>query len=166
MSNVRYEYELYPPMCTWLKQKLEDKYKRQNCEIIVVDSHSVNLDSVLETYGVISDYPQAVGLKIEIDVLGIVKWENKSEIIFIEAKKTALNLHDLGQLWAYCKLCDPADAYLLSSAGLGSLDKVLKNLKREDMLDFGDGKRIKKMKVAKWDIMRGEIDNHTIVPKI
>lgn len=166
MSNVRYEYELYPPMCSWLKQQLEDKYKRQNCEIIVVDSHSVNLDSVLETYGVIFDYPQAVGLKIEIDVLGIVKWDKKSEIIFIEAKKTALNLHDLGQLWAYCKLCDPSDAYLLSSVGLGSLDKVLKNLKREDMLDFGDGKRIKKMKIAKWDITRGEIDTHTIVPMI
>lgn len=166
MNNVRYEYELYSPMCDWLKQRLEDKYKRQKCEIIVVDSHSVNLDSVLETYGVISDYPQAVGLQIEIDVLGIVKWESKSEIVFIEAKKNVLTLHDLGQLWAYCKLCDPADAFLLSSVGLGSLDKVLKNLKREDMLDFGNGKKIKKMKVAKWDVIRADIDNQSIIPKI
>lgn len=166
MNNVRYEYELYSPMCIWLRRQLEDKFKRQVCDIIVVDSHSQNLDSFLVKYDVIKDYPQVVGLKIEIDVLGIVKQQSKSKIFFIEAKKTALNLHDLGQLWAYCKLCDPEDAYLLSSVGLGSLDKILKNLKREDMLDFGDGKKIKKMKVAKWDIIRGEIDNQTIVPRM
>ena len=166
MSNVKYEYELYKPMCEWLKSKLENQYKNKNCEIIVVDSHSVNLDSVLEKHGVIKDYSQVVGLKIEIDVLGIVKHNKKTEIIFIEAKKKALTLHDLGQLWAYCKLCNPTEAYLLSSVGLGSLDKVLKNLHREDMLDFGDGKKIKKMKVAKWDIVRNEIDNQSLVPKI
>ena len=166
MNNVRYEYELYPTMCRWLETYLTDKYKRNQCEIIVVDCHSVNLDSVLDSYGVIQEFPQTVGLQIQIDVLGIVKQHNKTEIIFIEAKKTRLNLHDLGQLWAYCKLCDPAEAFLLSSSGLGSLEKVLKNLRREDMLDYGDGKKIKKMKVAKWDIVREAIDNHSIIPKL
>ena len=166
MSNVKREFELYEPMCMWLMQQLKDKYKRENCEVIVVDSHAVTLDTVLEKYGVISDYPQAVGLDIQIDVLGIIKRRNKSEIVFIEAKKTTLNLHDLGQLWAYCKLINPMDAYLLSSKGLGSLEKVLKNLNREDMLDFGTGKIIKKMKVAKWDVLRNTIDYTSIVPKL
>ena len=80
--------------------------------------------------------------------------------------QTALNLHDLGQLWAYCKLCDPAEAFLLSSVGLGSLDKILRNLGREDMLDYGDGREIKKMRVAKWDISRSSIDNLSIIPKM
>lgn len=166
MSNVKYEYELYSAMCKWLEIYLNDKYKGKQYEIIVVDCHSVNLDSVLGSYGVIGDFPQVVGLQIEIDVLGIIKLHNQTEIVFIEAKKTKLNLHDLGQLWAYCKLCDPSEAFLLSSSGLGSLEKVLKNLSREDMLDYGDGKKIKKMKVAKWDVGRGVIDNHSIVPKI
>ena len=166
MSNVRYELELYPPMCNWLKQQLRDKYKRQECDIIVEDSHAVTLDSVLQKYDILSDYPQAVGLDIQIDVVGIVKWKNKSELIFIEAKKTALNLHDLGQLWAYCRLIDPIDAYLLSSKGIGSLDKILRNLRREDMLDFGSGKTIKKMKVAKWDVTRNTVDNNSLVPKL
>lgn len=166
MNNVRYEHELYQPMCEWLRTYLNDKYSRQNCEIFVVDCHSVNLDSVLIAHDVIHDYPQAVGLQIEIDVLGIVKWDSKSEIVFIEAKKTRLNLHDLGQLWAYCKLCDPAEAFLLSSAGVGSLEKVLVNLKREDMLDYGSGKKIKKMKVGKWDVARNNVDHHSLVPKL
>ena len=166
MSNVRYEYQLYDPMRRWLEQKLKDEYRRSAKEVIVVDSHSVNLDAVLREYDVISEYPQSIGLQIEIDVLGIVKLARQSKIVFIEAKKTPLNLHDLGQLWAYCKLCNPSEAFLLSSAGLGSLDKVLKNLHREDMLDFGDGKQIKKMVVAKWDVTRNDVDNQSVVPQL
>ena len=102
----------------------------------------------------------------EIDVLGIILKRGASQIVFIEAKKTELNLHDLGQLWAYCKLCDPAEAFLLSSLGMGSLNKILNNLCRLDLLDFGDGRRIKKMQVGKWDITSNLIDLRTLVPKL
>lgn len=166
MSNVKYEYELYPPMCNWLYNYLCDKHKGRDCKIEVIDAHAVDLDSVLEKHGVIKDYPHIVGLQIQIDVLGIVKYKDNSEISFIEAKKTQLNLHDLGQLWAYCKLCNPSDAFLLSSVGLGNIEKILKNLRREDMLDYGDGTIIKKMKVAKWDVSRNSIDFHTMIPQI
>ncbi len=165
-NNVKKEVELYPSMCNWLKTYLEDKYKNRQCNIIVVDCHSVCLDAVLEKHNIIRYYPQVVGLNIEIDVLGMVIWENKAEIYFIEAKKTALNIHNLGQLLVYCKLCNPEEAYLLSSHGLGSLQKVLGNLKREDLLNYGSGKRIKKIQVAKWDISRNAIDSHSILPKI
>ena len=165
-NNVAKEVELYAKMTVWLDTYLKDKYKGKKCKIIVVDCHSVYLDSVLEKYGIIKYYPQAVGLKIEIDVLGMVIWDNKAEIYFIEAKKTQLNLQNLGQLQIYCKLCDPEEAYLLSSAGLGSLDKVLKILNREDLLDFGSGKRIKKIKVGRWDLSKHSLDNHSVIPKI
>lgn len=165
-NNVKSEFDLYPGMCKWLETYLEDKYKNKKCDVVVVDCHSVYLDLVLGKYDVIKYYPQVVGLKIQIDVLGIVVWEDKAEIYFIEAKKTALNLQDLGQLLIYCKLCNPEEAYLLSSGGLGSLKKVLNNLNREDLLDYGSGRRIKKIKVARWDIAKDGMDNHSIVPKI
>lgn len=165
-NNVRSEFDLYPGMCKWLEIYLKDKFKNKKCEVIVVDCHSVYLDTVLDKYGVIQYYPQIVGLQIEIDVLGIVIWKDKAEIYLVEAKKTALNLQNLGQLLIYCKLCDPEEAYLLSSGGLGSLNKVLNNLNREDLLDYGRGKRIKKINVARWDITKDGIDNHSIVPKI
>lgn len=166
MSDVKFEIELYEAMCTWLKLYLLDKYKNQKCKIFAVDSHSFKLDSVLEQYGIIKYYPQAVGLKIEIDVLGMVIWDDRAEIYFIEAKKNQLTLQNLGQLLVYCKLCNPEEAYLLSSAGMGSLNKVLKVLKREDLLTFGDGKKIRKIKVAKWDVSRKSVDYHSIVPKM
>lgn len=162
--NVKLEIELYQPMCDWLKRYLEDKYKGATVE--TVDSHAKTLDSILEEKGIISQYPQTVGLDIQIDVLGIIKKGRSAKIAFIEAKKTQLNLHDLGQLWAYCKLCDPSEAFLLSSLGLGSLDKILKNLNRTDLLEFGDGKIIKQMQVAKWDITKNSLDYKTIIPKI
>ena len=87
-------------------------------------------------------------------------------LVFIEAKKTQLNLHDLGQLWAYCKLCDPLEAFLLSSSGIGSLNKIMNNLKRIDLLDFGNMKTIKKMQIAKWDILTNSIDFITLIPKL
>lgn len=75
-------------------------------------------------------------------------------------------MHDLGQLWAYCKLCDPAEAFLLSSAGLGSLSKIFNNLARTDILNYGDNKNIKMMQVAEWDVIKKSIKFDTLVPKI
>ena len=166
IKNVSYEVELYSPMCAWLKTKLLDKYKNQDCEIYAIDCHARALDAVLEEYGILDYYPQSVGLGIQIDVLGIAKFANKADIFFIEAKKESLNLHHLGQLWAYCKLCNPLEAYLLSSAGLGSLDKILKNLGRTDLLDFGFNQENKKIVVARWDIQRDSVDYHSAIPQI
>lgn len=164
VNNVKKEFELYEPMRIWLHRYLEEKYKGWN--VITIDSHSRTLDLYLEKNGVIDNYPETVGLDIQIDVLGILKRDNLTKIAFIEAKKTQLNLHDLGQLWAYCKLCDPAEAFLLSSAGLGSLNKILNNLSRTDLLDFGDNKKIKQMQVGKWDLSTNSIDYKSVVPKL
>lgn len=163
-NNVTKEIELYEPMRVWLQQYLEDKY--HGAKVITIDSHARTLDLYLEQYGIVDHYPQSIGLDIQIDVLGIIINKGKPNIAFIEAKKTQLNLHDLGQLWAYCKLCEPIEAFLLSSAGLGSLNKVLNNFNRQDLLDFGSGKIIKKMQIGKWDINSNGIDFKTLIPKL
>ena len=114
------EFDLYPPMMQWLKSYLEDRYP--SAQIFVVDAHAERLDRVLKKYGIV--HQQAIGVDIQIDVLGIVKTSLDFKLFFIEAKCKNLTLHDLGQLWAYCKLIDPEGAFLLSSAGLGSLNKM------------------------------------------
>ncbi len=156
------EEELYEPMRLWLAQYLRDNYK--GYEIITTDCHSERLDRVLAKYDIIME--QANGVDIQIDVLGIARKNGKVKLIFIEAKKTKLTLRDLGQLWAYCKLVDPEEAFLLSSADLGSLRKLIAGFKREDLLDFGDGKKIKKMKIGKWDVGKSRPDLSSFLPKI
>jgi hypothetical protein len=156
------EFDLYPPMCEWLRQYLSDKYK--NCDIVVVDTHSERLDRALHRYGI--TYDIALGIDIQIDVLGIVRSNGNLKLFFVEAKKTNLTLKDVGQLWAYCKLINPEEAFLLTSSGLGSLNKLLNVYNREDLLDFGDGKRIKKMKIALWNLKTNAPEPSTMYPKI
>lgn len=156
------EEELYEPMRIWLERYVKDKYKTY--DVFSVDSHAERLDRVLAKYGIVNE--MANGVDIQIDVLAVAKKNEKSKLFFIEAKKTRLTLRDLGQLWAYCKLVDPDEAFLLSSAGLGSLNKILNVFRREDLLDFGNGNRIKKMRVGKWDVIQNGVDYNSLVPKL
>lgn len=161
-KNVKLEKDLYPPMCKWLREYLEDNYK--GCEIIVEDTSQVSLDSVLDRYGVIDEYPEIVGIGMQIDVLGIVKDKSKSSLFFIEAKKTPLNTHDLGQILVYSRICNPEKAYLFSSASTGSLEKLIRQ--REDLTIYSNDKRLKRIQIAKWDITRNMPDVISMIPKI
>jgi len=162
MNNVKFEEELYEPMRIWLERYVKDKYK--GYEVISIDAHAERLDRVLAKYDIVNE--MANGVDIQIDVLAIARKKTDVKLFFIEAKKTQLSLRDLGQLWAYCKLVDPDEAFLMSSLGFGSLNKLLNAFKREDLLDFGNGKKIKKMIVAKWDIRTNAPDLMSMVPKI
>lgn len=156
------EEELYEPMANWLKMYLKDKYR--GYEIITVDSHKETLERVLGRYGIVNEL--AVGVDIQIDVLGIAIKQNIIKLFFIEAKKDNLTIRDLGQLWAYCKLIDPDEAFLLTPADFGGLKKIIKGFKREDLLDFGDGRRIKKMKIGRWNLATNSVDTDSIIPRI
>jgi len=161
-NNVKSEVELYEPMRVWLHTYLTDKYKSH--EIITLDAHNKRLDRALRKFDILCDV--ATGVDIQIDVLGIARNSKSVKLFFIEAKKTSITLRDLGQLWAYCKLIDPDEAFLMTSADMGSLNKILNVFKREDILDFGDGKIIKKMKLAIWNMKTGTPNMSTMVPKI
>ena len=160
--NVNREYELYEDMRLWLHTYLQDKYKTY--EIITIDAHAERLDRVLIKQGVFNEI--ATGVDIQIDILGIAKKDNLVKLFFIEAKKTNLTLRDLGQLWAYCKLIDPEEAFLITSTELGSLNKLLNIFKREDLLDYGKGKIVKKMKIAIWNLSTNSPNMLTIIPKL
>ena len=149
-------------MRIWLEQYVKDKFK--GYEVISIDAHAERLDRVLAKYNIVKE--MANGVDIQIDVLAIARKNTDVRLFFIEAKKTQLSLRDLGQLWAYCKLVDPDEAFLMSSLGFGSLNKLLNAFKREDLLDFGNGKKIKKMIVAKWDIRKNAPDIMSMIPKI
>lgn len=162
MNNVRLEEELYEPMRVWLEQYVKDRYK--GYEVLSIDAHAERLDRVLAKYGIINE--MANGVDIQIDILAIARKNMTVKLFFIEAKKTQLTLRDLGQLWSYCKLVEPEEAFLMSSLGLGSLNKLLNSFRREDLLDFGDNKKIKKMRVAKWNLSTNAPDMLSMVPKI
>ena len=53
----------------------------------------------------------------------------------------------------------------MTSAEFGGLNKLLNTFKREDLLDFGDGKRIKKMKIALWNLSANAPELTSMIPK-
>ena len=142
------EKELYGPMCIWLKQYLEGKYTGK--EVIVEDTSQIYLEDALRKNGI--DYPLANGLKIQIDVLGIVIKEDKPLLFFIEAKKDDLILKDLGQLLIYSKLMDPEESFLLTPKGFGPVGTVITVFNRRELIQYGDGKKVKEIKIMKWDM--------------
>lgn len=161
-TNVQSEFDLYEPMRLWLHSYLKDKYK--GFDITTLDAHAERLDRVLSRLDIVNDL--ATGVDIQIDILGVARKDDVIKLFFIEAKKTNLTLRDLGQLWSYCKLIDPAEAFLMTSAELGILNKLLNTFKREDLLDFGDGRYIKKMKVAVWNLSSNAPELSSVIPKI
>lgn len=156
------EADLYEPMRLWFGQYLKDKYK--GYQIVVENTSLERLDRALARHDIVIE--SANGVDIQIDVLGIAQKKSDVKLFFIEAKKTKLTLRDLGQLWSYCKLIDPEEAFLLTSNDLGSLNKLLNVFHREDLLDFGDKKKIKKMRVGRWDTRSNSIDFPTLIPKL
>ena len=93
-KNVENEFDLYLPMKNWLWKYLDDNYKRYT--IITIDAHAEKLDRVLAKYNIVNEL--AVGVDIQIDILGIAQRGSITKLFFIETKKTNLTLRDLGQL--------------------------------------------------------------------
>lgn len=61
-----------------------------------------------------------------------------------------------------------ADVFLVAQDLVdgASLNKIMNNLHRTDLLEIGDGKKIKKIQIGKWDVGNNSIDYHSLVPKI
>ncbi len=154
------EKDWYPEIAEWTKQYLKDKYKGYDVEV-THESSVQKLDVVLQKRGI--DCPMAKGLDIEVDIVGILKKAGQYKLVFVEVKDVPLKLTHLGQLWGYCQLINPEEAFLVSPKGLGTLGKCLIDLRRTDILQYGENHINKAMKVAKWDALRKTIDYTTLV---
>lgn len=162
-KNVKLENELYKPMGMWLQEYLEDKYPA--CHIITQDTSEIDLDVALGQYDLLDHFPKSVGLGIQIDVLGIIEGADATQLAFIEAKKKQLTTHNLGQLLVYCRLINPAEAFLMSSLSMGSLNKILVNLQRADILEYGTSNE-KKIHVSTWNVLENHPDMGSMVPSL
>ena len=156
------EEKLYPEIKEWLQNYLTDKYKGYTVETTFETSRR-NLDVVLKSKGIVCK--EAIGLKIKVDIVGILKRGKEFKLVFVEVKDKDLTLKDLGQLWGYTQLINPTESFLISSKGLGRLSHLFNVLRREDLLKFGT-KTSKFMQIAKWDKRRKSIDYSSLTPKL
>lgn len=152
---------LYPEIEAWCKKYLEEKYKGYTIRTTHKTS-KITLDAYLKQIGI--EIKEAIGLLIKVDIVGVLQRGKEIKLVFIEVKDKQLTLGDLGQLWGYTQLINPVESFLMSSKGLGSLNKLFKILKREDVLIYGP-KREKRMKVCIWNERSKTIDTLSLIPK-
>ena len=155
------EEKLYPEIEEWLKNYLIDKYSGYSIEVTSETSRHF-LDVILRKKNIFLN--EAIGLKIKVDIVGILKRGDEFKLVLIEVKDDELTLKDLGQLWGYTQLLNPVESFLISSKGFGRLSHLFNAQKREDLLKYGI-KENKFMRIAKWDKTRKSIDWATIIPK-
>ena len=156
------EENLYPDIEEWLKVYLTEKYPA-NQVITTYKTARQNLDVCLRGLGI--DIKEAIGLSIKVDIVGILKRGQKVRLVFVEVKDSPLTLKDLGQLWGYTQLLNPVESFLISSKGLGALERIFKIYKREDLLKYGPGQG-SMMKVCRWNTGSKSVDYGSLIPKL
>lgn len=157
------EKELYQPMVSWFQKYLEDKYKNSDGWFVrVIDTSYIKFSDVASYYEI--NLPEANGIQVKIDIVGFAKKENKVKLFFIEAKTGSLDIRDLGQLWVYCKLFKPDEAYLMTDGDFGQLNNVLIVSGRYDLLEYGNDEQSRKMNIAIWDKSKNAPDFLTMIP--
>lgn len=154
------EVELLSPCRNWLKTYIQEKHKRAKCEILE-NTDRRQLRYVLNDAGASSEFPESSAWEVKVDVVGIIRRSSKTSLAFVELKAVPISLRDVGQLLGYCRVCQPADAFLLSSQGVSTeLFRLLTTYGRTDVLQFGR----KIIRVGAWDNFRKIPDWSEMIP--
>lgn len=90
----------------------------------------------------------------------------KGQTCFYRSQEDQINIKRFRATMGLLQTSGSGRSFLLTSADLGSLRKLIAGFKREDLLDFGNGKIIKKMKIGRWEVSKDRPDLSSFLPKI
>ncbi|HQB22407.1 MAG TPA: hypothetical protein PLW23_08500 [Bacteroidales bacterium] len=152
----RNEIEMYPDIVEWLLQNLKQKFSKKANKITVLDTHGSDLSNFIMQLNYQKFFPEFSTYKIRQDITGFIEYKDKVELVFVECKNTTLSLIHLSQLIGYSCIALPIYSILLSPQGMGqTLNKLLKNYNRLDILEFRPKRMIQ---IIKWDKNKQDAD--------
>jgi len=155
------EKDMYPAVSKWLERTLKNKYRR--ADIWVFDTSRIVLSKFLVENGYHVLFNEYQTFEIQVDVTGIIKRENKADLVFVECKRKEISLRDLSQLIGYSKVALPAHSIILSPKGVSKSLSLLFNVwRRYDVLYYAKNKYIL---IGRWDVDRKELDPSSIIPR-
>jgi len=150
------EIDMYPDIIEWLQKNLEQKFGKRARKITVIDTHDSDLSNFIMQLNYQRFFPEFSTYKIRQDITAFIEYEDRVDLVFVECKNTSLSLIHLSQLIGYSCIAQPIYSILLSPQGMGqTLNKLLKNHNRLDILEFRPKKIIQ---VIKWDKSKQDID--------
>ena len=135
------EQQLYAPMCTYLTQDLEERYKQN---VIVHDTSAFYLDKFIVQHGLEKEFEFCENFKIKPDIVGFLR--DTKELIFVEVKDEELTIQSIGQLLGYCLVAQPKEAVLVSPKEPTIALKLLLTADSSFLAYAPD----KKIKIATW----------------
>lgn len=129
------EIDMYEPLVGWLQNYLVDKYDEPT---EVIDVSATNLNNIVKRSSAsLSAFDFCYRFHISPDVVGFMGTSNS--LAFIEAKITALNLGNVGQLLGYCLVAQPKEAILVSTLQ-PSISLIRSIQAKPEILDYGNGR--------------------------
>jgi len=150
------EIEMYPDIIKWLETNLKNKFGEEALKIKVLDTHDSDLSNFIMQMNYQKYFPEFSTFNIRQDITGFIEYKNKVDLVFVECKNTSLSLIHLSQIIGYSCIALPIYSILLSPQGMGkTLNKLLKNYNRLDILEFRPQKKIQ---IIKWDENKQDID--------
>ena len=156
---------MYPDIIEWLKKNLKQKFDKKAKKITVLDTHDSDLSNFIMQLDYQKFFHEFSTYKIRQDITGFIEYEDKVDLVFVECKNTTLSLIHLSQLIGYSCIALPIYSILLSSQGMGqTLNKLLKNYNRLDILEFHPKRMIQ---IIKWDKSKQDVDYmNSLIKKI
>lgn len=160
MTAKMKEQHLYEDVRVWLSTRLLSLFPSSKAEVF--DTSRVKLSNFLARRGLTEAFPGSEAFEIEVDITGVVRRGSKAALALVECKVPPITLKDVGQILGYSRVALPVLSLIISPAGTsGSLNMLLNGYNRVDLLEYGDGRRLK---VATWDLARKQVDPSTVFP--
>jgi len=154
------EQALYGDVAVWLERRLQALFPRWSVEAF--DTSRQRLSSFLERNGLLKAFVGSEAFEIEVDITGLMRRGSKTHLAFVECKIGPISLKDIGQILGYSRVASPMLSVILSPAGMSdSVNLLLTVYNRVDILEYGDGKRIK---IGTWDLDRKQLDPSSVIP--
>jgi len=154
------EAKLYPDVVRWLERYLKGRHSHS--EVQAFDTHKTRLSKLIFGQNIQDYFPEYNAFDIKVDVIAIIKTRGKIKLAFVECKVKPITLKDVGQIWGYSRVAKPEFSFIISPEGISSpLNALISTYGREDVLEYFEGRKIK---IAKWNLARREVDSDSILP--
>lgn len=151
---------MYGPVRDWWERFLKERHKRS--QVSVYDTSRIVLYRFIQDHQLEALFSDYLTYEVEVDITGVIVARDKAKLALVECKLTPITLRDVGQMLGHSEVTRPLYSLIISPRGLSdSLVRLLKNFQRFDVLDYGDGQRIR---LATWSPQRQEILAESLLP--
>lgn len=154
------EKEMYPEVVSWLNTYLKHKYPRAT--IKSYDTSKENLCEFIRRHKLMQYFSEAETYVIKVDITGVIRYNEKCLLAFVECKTKPISLRDISQLIGYSKVVLPVFSIIVSPRGISStVSKLIDVYRRYDVLTY---KNNHKVRIACWSKNTKDIDVSTLLP--